>query len=217
VTAQTVPELVSAAADAAIQLAAAKRRFDAYKAAAIAAADRAVTADGARSFLSDIGLGELRRDNVGKPAQPRVTNRNALAEWLADPGHAPDQVTTTITVPVDQLVDALAALEFAGIDKVSADVHLVGGVEGWIDDHTVLVARDVPEGTTPVWDAVWVGPDKTQEALPGVEGTRPVEYWVLTPDAKRREAAEAEADAEVAAELAPAADLEEPADERIPA
>jgi hypothetical protein len=205
-----ISTLVTLASDAAIQADAAKARADRLKAAAVAEAERIrLTTGGGDRWRSDQGLGTLRLDGVEKPATPVITDPAQAGSWLAE--HAPQTVTCTITVPADQLPDALQALEFASITGIQAAASPNTAAAGWLTDSCVLQAAE-----TGGWDVIHVAADKTTTLVPGVSGQRPRPRWVLSADTeKKRHAVElavvaAEADLSGLADVA-AAMADEPA------
>jgi hypothetical protein len=195
-----IEDLVTLAAEAALDEAAAAVRTSRFKAAAVAEAERIRLEVGqAREYPSDQGLGTLRLDNANKPAAPVVDDPAVLGEWLAQ--RDPSLVTVTITVPAAHLADAVDALTFAGVEH-SAVATAVPAAIDWVKDRCIVQ----PDPTTPSgWVALHVDEDRHTTPVPGVSAVKPQPRWALVPDAalKRHRAELAAKEAEV--------DLGEPA------
>lgn len=187
-----IQDLVDIALTARIDADAATARAAALKAAAVAEAERIRLTTGlVDRFPSQQHLGNLRLDGADAPAVARVTKGEEFADFLAQ--HQSDAVTTTITVPADQLEAALQALEFASVPGVTARVDPGPGAADFLERRCVIQAdKDTGE-----WTVLHVDDEKHTHVVPGVLASKPAPRWVLSAAAdKKREAIElAEADA----------------------
>lgn len=193
-----IDDLITAAADAALDADRAAVRAARLRAAAIAEAERIrLTSKSADRWTCEQGLGVLRLDGAGKPATASISKPAEYGSWLAE--RAPDRVTATITVPAEQLPAALDALEFAGIDRAEAAVLPGPGASEFLAEQCVIQADPDIDGT---WNVLHVDQAGHTSPVPGVTASRPAPRWVLTPDKDRKQDAAASASLEVEAELA---------------
>lgn len=181
-----IQDLVTLAADAAIDLARADAKAATLKARAVAEAERIRTEVGsADRFASDQKLGVLRLDGADKPAAPVVTKDGEFGSFLAE--RAPEHAAATITVPAQYLAAALSSLEFAGIPQVEADVRPASSWRDWVDGSCVIQADPDTAGG---WVVLYVDEEKHTHVVPGLSAVKPQPRWVLAPnqDLKRERA-----------------------------
>jgi hypothetical protein len=178
-----IEDLVTLAAEAAIDAAAAQARADRFKAAAVAEATRLRHEHGLGDrFPSDQGRGVLRLDGAGRPPQPNVVKPAEFADWLAQ--RSPAEVVATIRVPAGQLAAALEHLDFAGVAVTESTVTPAPRALDWLDDHTVINADPDHPGE---WNVIHVDDEGQTSPVPGVAAVRPQPRWVLTADAKLKQ------------------------------
>jgi hypothetical protein len=206
--------LVSLAAEAAVQAAAAEARASRLKAAAVAAAEhsRFATGGSADRFTSDQQLGVLRLDGADKSAGPTVTDRAAFGSWLAE--REPSAVTATITVPAKVLEQALDALRWSGIDVTTSAVTPGPGSSEFLTDQCLVQADvDIPGA----WNVLHVRGDGATEMVDGVTATKPAPRWVLVPTSALKKQAAKDALAEAESDLAAlfSEEIEQPASDRV--
>lgn len=187
-----IDDLVTFAADAALNAAEAKATADAWKARAVGEAERIrMQAPGCRDFMSgESRLGSLRLDGADLPAVASVSDGQALAAYLAK--HAPDHAEATVTVPADALDLLIGAMESLGV-TATARLNPVDAT-AWLANYCTVVAdTDRPEA----WKVLEVTPDGTRD-VPGVTASRPVPTWKLIPNNDLRKERIAAAGAAVA-------------------
>lgn len=174
-----IDELVTFAADAALEKAEVSARADAWKARATGEAERIrMQTPGCREFMSgEARLGTLRLDGADLPATASVSDSAALGAYLAE--HHPDQAAATITVPasmVDLLIGAMESLGVTATVKV-APVDAAG----FLKDSCKVIAGETA-GTWTVRDVT----GETARDVPGVTATRPQPTWKLIPNSEMR-------------------------------
>lgn len=176
-----IDDLVTYAADAALDMAEAKARAESWKARAIGEAERIrMQAPGCREFMSGEGqrLGSLRLDGADLPATASVADSAAFADYLAE--HAPTYATASVTVPIDAMGLLVGAMESLG---VTATVKIgVTDAAGFLKDRCKVIAGE-QAGT---WRVLDVATEGTPVDVPGVTATRPQPTWKLIPNSELR-------------------------------
>ncbi len=171
-----IDDLVTFAADSALEAAETRARAEAWKARAVGEAERIrMQAPGAREFMSgESRLGTLRLDGADLPPTASVSDPQALAAHLAK--HAPEHAAATVTVPADVMDLLLGALESLGI---TATVTLKPvDAEGYLADQCKIL----PDADQPgAWTVRDVAGDEPID-VPGITATRPVATWKLIPN-----------------------------------
>ena len=182
-----IDELITYAADSALDAERAAVRAARFRAAAIAEAERIrLTTKSSDRWTCEQGLGVLRLDGLNKPAAPTTAKPTEFANWLAE--RAPHLVTATVKIPAEQLQSVLDAIEFAGVTDVEATVLPGPGSSDFLAERCVIQADPDVAGE---WNVLHVTEAGHTEPVPGVTALKPSPRWVLTPTpALKKQAAE---------------------------